>query len=75
MILIWQLTLTLKKDFNLQGQQYPFFINFKKTIMEKLNLTEKKLLDNILQYAVNSDDYESYAPVIQNIYTKLNLNK
>ena len=41
--------------------------------MEKLNLTEKKLLDNILQYAVNSDDFESWTPVIQNIYTKLNL--
>ena len=41
--------------------------------MKTLTKTEKELLDNILQYAVNSDDFESWTPVIKNIYYKLNL--
>ena len=34
---------------------------------------EKELLTDILQNALNSDDYEKYVPVIKNIYFKLNL--
>tara|TARA_Y100001937_G_C7057792_1_gene302255 strand:+ start:892 stop:1014 length:123 start_codon:yes stop_codon:yes gene_type:complete len=34
---------------------------------------EKELLTDILQNALNSDDYEKYGPVIKNIYFKLNL--
>ena len=34
---------------------------------------EKELLTDILQNALNSDDYEKYSPVIKNIYFKLNL--
>ena len=41
--------------------------------MKTLTKIEKDLLDRILQYAVNSDDFESWTPVIKNIYYKLNL--
>jgi hypothetical protein len=34
---------------------------------------EKELLTDILQNAINSDDYKRYGPVIKNIYFKLNL--
>ena len=37
------------------------------------NKVEKELLTDILQNALNSDDYEKYGPVIKNIYFKLNL--
>ena len=37
------------------------------------NQVEKELLENILQDAINSDDYEKYGPVIKNIYDKVNL--
>ena len=41
--------------------------------MKTLTQIEKDLLENILQNAINSDDFESYGPVIKNIYYKLNL--
>jgi len=41
--------------------------------MKTLTKIEKELLENILQDAINSDDFESYGPVIKNIYYKLNL--
>ena len=37
------------------------------------NQVEKELLSDILQNAINSDDYERYGPVIKNIYYKLDL--
>ena len=37
------------------------------------NKVEKELLTDILQNAINSDDYKRYSPVIKNIYFKLNL--
>ena len=37
------------------------------------NQVEKELLSDILQNAINSDDYERYNSVIENIYNKLDL--
>ena len=41
--------------------------------MDKLNGIEKQLLKDILQDATNSDDWETYVNIIQNIYDKLGL--
>lgn len=37
------------------------------------NQVEKELLSDILQNAINSDDYTRYGNVIENIYNKLEL--
>ena len=43
--------------------------------MKELNAIEKQMLKDILQDATNSDDWETYVNIIQNIYDKLGLEQ